>query len=374
MNKLKQDRYIKSIFKTDNYINSKIDENINKFIEEKEKTITNKSIKIYSNSFLILATTASVVLVLFIGINIKAKIKGKPNAITAIQALFSKEIEQQELEQEKEEEQEKLQINESNEQTNISQNITTNTNVSNSNNDYEKVKQISSWEAEQLILKKYGNVDVTAQIRVEYKYNGITKLDDNKDYYSFDMNWTYPLSEFGSYLTTIYVSTDGTKIKERYNNPNATKQSPIVEINEDTNIPVTIPKERTELVSGIIVTFPNVEVDKITNVDGTQIGSDIQYSTSNCISIYKPEFCNEYYGFKSFERIESYIKDNTDVGIEQLNINGQKWLAYRKKIDGNVTCINMYTIKNENNYEVTAYYSTDTENQAFKIINTIKIP
>ena len=377
MNKLKQDRYIKSIFKTDNYINSKIDENINKFIEEKEKTITNKSIKIYSNSFLILATTASVVLVLFIGINIKAKMKGKPNAITAIQALFSKEIEQQELEQEKEvkeEEQEKLQINESNEQTNISQNNTTNTNVSNTNNDYEKVKQISSWEAEQLILKKYGNVDVTTQIRVEYKYNGITKLDDNKDYYSFDMNWTYPLSEFGSYLTTIYVSTDGTKIKERYNNPNATKQSPIVETNEDTNIPVTIPKERTELVSGIIVTFPNVEVSKITIADGTQIASNIHYSTGKGIAIYKPEFCNEYYGFKSFERIESYIKDNTDVEIEQLNINGQKWLAYREKIDGNVTCINMYTIKNENNYEVTAYYSTDTENQAFKIINTIKIP
>ena len=45
MNKLKQDRYIKSIFKTDKYINLKIDENINKFIEEKEETINKKSIK-----------------------------------------------------------------------------------------------------------------------------------------------------------------------------------------------------------------------------------------------------------------------------------------------------------------------------------------
>lgn len=374
MNKLRQDRYIKSIFKTDNYINSKIDENINKFIEEKEKTITNKSTKIYSNTFLILATTASIVLVLFIGINIETKIKNKPNSVTSIQALISKEKEQQELEQEKEEEQEEQPINEANEQDYIYQNNTINTNVSNSNNDYEKVKQISSWEAEQLILKKYGNVDVTTQMNVEYKYNGITKLDDDKDYYSFDMNWVYSLSEFGSYLTTIYVSTDGTKIKERYNNLSETKQSPIVESNENTNIPVTIPKERTKVISGVTVTFPNVPVNKVTNADGTQICSDIDYSTGKSIAIYKAEFCNEYYGFKSFERIESYIRDNTDAEIEQLDINGQKWLAYREKIDNDLTYVNMYTIKNENTYQVIFWYSADTENQAFKIVNSIKLP
>lgn len=376
MNKLKQDRYIKSIFKTDKYINLKIDENINKFIEEKEETINKKSIKIGLNTFAMLAVAASFILVAFVGINIRAKMQGKPNVISSIQALFTKNTKQQE----EQIEQEEIQKEETNKEIILPQDDKTiNSNVNNVNKNTEKTEEISRWKAEQLIEKKYGRVDANTGVPVEYEYKGIVKLDDNNEYYSYDMKWAYSLSEFDSYLTTIYVSTDGTKIKEGYNpknNSNTSITPTITESNENTNIPITIPKERTELVSGVFVTFPNVPVNKVTLYDGTQIGSNIiiMDNKGSNISIDNPEYCNKLYHFTSFESIKSYIRDNTEAQIESLIINDQEWLAYRENFDSNTICIRMYTIKNNDNYMIEAYYYKESENEIFKIINSIMIP
>ena len=373
MNRLAQDRYIKSIFKTDNYIDLKIDENINRFIEEKEKTIARKSIKISLNAFSMIAIATSFILVIFIGINIRAKMLGKPNIISTIQALVTKA-------QERYQEEYETQVNEAvvDDVVLPNNNETTNTsiNTSNVNDNPNTPTIINEQQAREKIIAKYGLEDPNTGIAVEYVYKGMYKDKNNKEYYSFDMEWLYSLSEIGSYLTTIYVSKDGTEIKEGYNQKNISNENN-QQINvEDTNKLSTIPKEKTELISDVFVTFPNVPVDKITLYDGTQIGSGISINDNigSCVDIYNTSYCNEYYHFKNFNDIRSYIRDNTDAEIETLIINGQQWLVYRETYSDNTKGISLLTVKNDNSYEVSAGYNEESEKEIFKILNSIKIP
>lgn len=390
----KKDKYIKSILEQDNYISENANKIIDDFINEKEKNIdkNSKVIKFGIKHISVLTVAASFVLVILVAsnTNINTNITNSKNILHVIQSIFTKPEEEENKKEETEKIENKV-INSIN--TNEVQNTVNTTNNTKKENNKQQAKEVTEEEAYNLARNKYGITDKNTGIGIEYNYIGITKDKNNVEYYTFEMEWLYPQNEISPYLTTIYVSKDGKTIKDIYN-PDKNKEIEIkqeekiennenveeVEKNEQPKIPDSVPKEKTQHISGLLVTFPNLPINRIFNGDGIQIGSSISgfSNTGSNIGIYNSIHCKEYYSFTSLEEItKEVIQERIDEKIikeEKRNINGHDWKLFYSKLDATTTIIRMYTVKHYDVYYVEAYYSQEDEKQIFKILDSIMIP
>lgn len=388
----KKDKYIKSILEQDNYISENTNKIMDDFINEKEKNLDkNKNvIKFGIKHISVLTLAASFVLVILVASNTNINIRttNSKNILHVIQSIFVKPEEEEEKEPEKVENKIVNNVN-----TNKVQNTVNTTNNTKKENKVPQVKELTPQEACDLARNKYGITDKNTGIGIEYIYIGITKDKNNVEYYTFEMEWLYPQNEINPYLTTIYVSKDGKTIKDIYN-PDKNKEIEIkqeervenngnteeVEKNEEPKIPNSVPKEKTQHISGLLVTFPNLPINRIFNGDEIQIGSSISgfSNTGSNIGIYNSIHCKEYYSFTSLEEIKKeVIQERIDEKIikeEKRNINGHQWVLFYSKLDTNTTTIRMYTVKHSDVYYVQAYYSPEDEKQIFKILDSIMIP
>ena len=391
----KKDKYIKSILEQDTYISENTNKIIDDFINEKEKKLdkNKKVIKFGIKHISVLTVAASFVLVILVASNTNINISttNSKNILHVIQSIFTKPEEEKKEEKEPEKVENKI-VNNVN--TNKVQNTVNETNNTvKKENKVPQVKELTSQEACDLARNKYGIIDKNTGIGIEYIYIGITKDKNNVEYYTFEMEWLYPQNEINPYLTTIYVSKDGKTIKDIYN-PDKNKEIEIkqeervenngnveeVEKNEEPTMPNSVPKEKTQHISGLLVTFPNLPIDRIFNGNGIQIGSSISgfSNTGSNIGIYNSVHCKEYYSFKSLEEItKEVIQERIDEKIikeEKRNINGHEWVLFYSKLDATTTIIRMYTVKHSDVYYVEAYYSPEDEQQIFKILDSIMIP
>lgn len=389
----KKDKYIKSILEQDTYISENTNKIIDDFINEKEKKLDkNKNvIKFGIKHISVLTVAASFVLVILVASNTNINISttNSKNILHVIQSIFAKPEEEEEKETEKVENKIVNNVN-----TNKVQNtVNTTNNTVKKEDKVPQVKELTSQEACDLARNKYGITDKNTGIGIEYVYIGITKDKNNVEYYTFEMEWLYPQNEISPYLTTIYVSKDGKTIKDIYN-PDKNKEIEIkqeekvennenveeVEKNEEPKMPDSVPKEKTQHISGLLVTFPNLPINRIFNGAEVQIGSSISgfSNTGSNIDIYNSTHCKEYYSFTSLEEITKHvIQERIDEKIikeEKRNINGHEWVLFYSEIENNVTQIQMYTVKHEDVYFVEAYYSEEDKEQVFKILDSIMIP
>lgn len=393
----KKDKYIKSILEQDTYISENTNKIIDDFINEKEKKLdkNKKVIKFGIKHISVLTVAASFVLVILVASNTNINISttNSKNILHVIQSIFTKPEEEEEKKEEKESEKIENTIVNSVNTNKVQNTVNTINNTVKKENNALQVKELTSQEACDLARNKYGITDKNTGIGIEYIYIGITKDKNNVEYYTFEMEWLYPQNEINPYLTTIYVSKDGKTIKDIYN-PDKNKEIEIkqedrvenngnveeVEKNEEPKIPDSVPKEKTQHISGLLVTFPNVPINRSYNGDGIQTGSSISgYSeTGSHVDIYNSVHCKEYYSFKSLEEItKDVIQERIDEKIikeEKRNINGHEWVLFYSEIENNVTQIRLYTVKNEDVYFVEAYYSKEDKEQVFKILDSIMIP
>jgi len=194
MNEKKVDLFIKNELQKDKNIDKETKEIFKNFEEDlkiKNNKNESKIIKISFNAFV--AVAASFVVIAFVGVNMHAKSIGKPNAISALQALFSneKKVERQE---------------EQNEEINKDENI---------ENPKEGINKISKDEAFSIIKDKYAsNI-----IKISIIEKNITQ--DNIEYYAFKKE---QINADGTekYLSTILITLDGETSKEIYD-PDGTK-------------------------------------------------------------------------------------------------------------------------------------------------------
>lgn len=184
MLKNKMDKYIREKVEQDNKIPLKAEEIIKNF-EGTTQTRDNK-VKIVKISLKTsLAIAASVAIVAFLGANMYANHLGKPNVISAVQALIKKE----EVKQEE------------NKEESSSKNIETESSIS----ELVPGKKITIEKAYQIARKKYntGLIDMSNNLTV-----------DGVEYYAFRR--LEVVNGKTKYLSTILVSLDGTVVKETY--------------------------------------------------------------------------------------------------------------------------------------------------------------
>lgn len=195
MNKKKVDLFIKNELQKDKNIDKETKEIFKNFEEDlkiKNNKNESKIIKISFNAFA--AVAASFVLIVFVGINMHAKSIGKPNAISALQALFSNE--KKEIEEQEEQNQE-ITKEESTEEPN------------------EIINKISKDEAYNIVKDEYAsNIIDISYIEKNITQNGI-------EYYAFKKE-QINADGTNKYLATILITLDGKIIKEIYD-PDGTK-------------------------------------------------------------------------------------------------------------------------------------------------------
>ena len=185
MLKNKMDKYIREKVEHDNKIPLKAEKIIKNF-EGTTQTKENK-VKIVKISLKTsLAIAASVAIVAFLGANMYANHLGKPNVISAVQALIKKEKVKSEEENHKE---------------------FSNNDIEIENSSLELVpgKKITIEKAYQIARKKYktGLIDMSTNLTV-----------DGVEYYAFRR--LEVVNGKTKYLSTILVSLDGTVVKETY--------------------------------------------------------------------------------------------------------------------------------------------------------------
>lgn len=199
MNNKKIDLFIKQNLQKDKNIDIETKDFFKNFEEDlkmKNKEIVKRTFKI---SFkMLIAVTASVIIIVFVGANLYIDSIGKPNAISAIKALLHKEKEKKIVGEENTTENEE---NIYNPEGKINETITTNV--------------ISKDDAYAIIKSKY-----ISTIEKIYYINGNIK-QNGKEYYQFGKE-QINLDGSHIYLSTILISLDGIEIKEIYD-PNGTK-------------------------------------------------------------------------------------------------------------------------------------------------------